>query len=137
MQIVGQSGVTHRLPVTINGLAQWQAGVNYIPDDFVTYNGAIYLSLTNNIASQPDLNPLDWALYPLASGYLREVFAPINGQTVFTLSQNATSPANSQMRIHGQDIIYGTDYNIVGTTVTYTSTSYIINAGDIIEVFYY
>lgn len=41
----------------------WSNSVRYQPGDFVTYGGYSYVAITNNLASTPTSNPLDWDLF--------------------------------------------------------------------------
>jgi len=44
------------------GVAAWSSALTYSINDFATYAGGCYVSLTNNINKQPNTNPSDWKL---------------------------------------------------------------------------
>ena len=51
-----------RGPRGLNWRSDWSSSADYVPYDAVTYNGAIYVSITLNTNTPPDLNVADWSL---------------------------------------------------------------------------
>jgi hypothetical protein len=66
---------------------------------------------------------------------IQESFSSAGGQTVFILSHPPIQPVAVMMFLDGVKQLFGTDYNVAGSTVTYTGTVPLINT-DRIEFWY-
>jgi hypothetical protein len=52
----------YMLSQIVSNAATWTAATTYIIDDMISWNGALYVSLTNNVGKQPDVSTIDWKL---------------------------------------------------------------------------
>lgn len=78
-------------------------------------------------------NGASWVIVPEIR---YQVFTPVDNQTIFTLTIAPLTPLTVEFYINTHKQIYGVDFNIAGTTLTYISTNYAINSTDIVEVYY-
>lgn len=58
------------------------------------------------------------------------------GQTTFTLSRLPLQPNYAELKINGQELTFGLDYTISGTTLIYLSGSYILAPSDTVVISY-
>lgn len=101
-------------------------------------NAVKVLNFTGNVTvTQTSANTVQVAIVG-AGDAEQESFTATAGQTIFALGMMPSDPDTVQMFINGskQEHGIGNDYNVVGTTVTYTSVDYTIQNGDIVEFWY-
>lgn len=115
--------------------------VGQIPVTFTTFPITGTGTLANPITVIPGTNPgdiLQWngAAWIIVPEIRYQQFIPVDNQTVFTLTTAPLIPTTVEFYINTHKQIYGVDFNIAGTTLTYTSTNYAINSTDIVEVYY-
>lgn len=135
----------------------WSSTENYVLNDFVTYNGFVYMSLTSNLNSQPDINPSDWekkygvdygTYYSSATSLSGTINGPVHVNGNLTLTGALTVNGNlyvngsiSNNGIAGRDLIVKGDLIsllIVGLYgAASTNGSNLIVGGDaIVEAIY-
>lgn len=69
------------------GMPEWDSATTYYIDNFCSYNGIIYKSLTDiNLNNQPDVSPANWEVYGKVSLYTK--FAINKGATLLLINNS-------------------------------------------------
>lgn len=100
----------------LNGTSVWTA------NDWAIFSGGAWRRLGGGLATGVDTRDI--------------LTVTVNGQTVFTLSTIPENVNISQLMINGCKQTYGTDYTIVGTTVTWLNTNFTLATTDRVEIYY-
>jgi hypothetical protein len=59
-----------------------------------------------------------------------------NGQTVFTITYAPDDVTDTEFFVQGVNYVYGTDFTVVGTTVTWAG-GFSLSIGDVVMIRYY
>ena len=73
---------------------------------------------------------------PNSHQHEREQFVATAGQTVFNVANTIKFPDAAILSIYGISYRIGTDFTVSGTTVTWTDTLFVIDAGDCVYIDY-
>lgn len=65
-----------------------------------------------------------------------DFYISVASQTIFSLSTTPSDAADVKMRVNGITYKNGTDYTVVGTTLTWLNVPFTLDAGDEVEIFY-
>jgi len=67
-----------------------------------------------------------------------EVFVPSTpGQTAFTLAAAPANPSDSSLFVNTVKYLYGTDFSIAGTALTWLDNEFTLDTQDTLEVIYF
>ena len=70
--------------------------------------------------------------------FAREIFNPSNGENTFGLQNTVLNPHLATVYLNGQKVTYGLSFNIAssGTLLEWIGSSYPLETGDTLEIFY-
>lgn len=105
----------------------------YLPDATDPDDG---LNFLNTLSSEGGTLPGRWGLTnlgppvsPTGVTAEKDIFSPTDGQTIFTLSHVPTQPNSMNFTVNGQGQTPGLDYTLVGNTLTFLNSSFVMEAG--------
>jgi hypothetical protein len=79
----------------------------------------------------------DWAIDSATPVRVSETYAPLLGQTVFTLSFTPAQPAQVDLFVNKTKFVNGADYTVAGTTLTWLDVEFTLDPGDLVETTYF
>jgi hypothetical protein len=119
---------------TVDTLAERDA----IPSNFRDEGMSVWVTATNQLfRAVGGITNGDWALDTSTSLRASETYTPLLGQTVFTLSFTPAQPSQVDFLVNEAKFVNGSDYTVVGTTLTWLDVEFTLDPGDKAEAIYF
>lgn len=138
------------LPLLDNAVGHVRAVIT--PPSLYLWTGAIWVSLADGGAYTP-ATPANWSPVPAtfaaamdqlaarivaleSSGVQVDEFIALAAQTLFLLSQTPSDPADMELHVNGILYEQTDEYSVVGTTVTWNNSAFVMTGGEEVEIRY-
>lgn len=94
----------------------WDSVIDYVPNDLVVYNKNIYVSLTNNFNSQPDISSNDWLLFlTFGNAFIHAGINPPNNyvnDSIWIKTEVDLDSQNNNNVVDGEVVKYNSVFDI-------------------------